>query len=133
MSFWYLATAYSKHPEGPLAAFEMACHAAGHLTEAGVTVFSPIVQFHTLYPYTTLDPLDWRAWQRHNEGFMGVARGAVIYMDGGWEQSAGVQAEIAWFKHHHRRVVFMQPYVEDEDFQLSETNHLNVTIADLIL
>ena len=132
MSFWYMATAYSKHPEGPIAAFEMACHAAGHLTQAGVTLFSPIVQFHTIYPYTTLDPLDWRAWQRHNEAFMQGARGAIVYMDGGWEQSAGVQAEITWFKHRHRRIVFVHPIIEDEPIELAEVNQINVTIADLI-
>jgi hypothetical protein len=98
MSFWYLATAYSKHPDGPVAAFDEACRAAGFLTQAGVSVFSPIIQFHTICLWTTLDPLDFRAWETHNKHFMAAARGLIVLMDGEWEKSAGVQSEIAWFK-----------------------------------
>jgi hypothetical protein len=108
MSFWYLATAYSKHPDGPVAAFDEACCAAGLLTQARVSVFSPIIQFHTICLWTTLDPLDFRAWETHNKHFMAAARGLIVLMDGEWGKSAGVQAEITWFKEMTTKpIVFM--------------------------
>ena len=72
--FWYLASPYSKYPEGTQAAFEMACWQAGLLIRAGVPVFSPIAHSHphirvrrnrsAIARYMAPPPTN-RSWMRH--------------------------------------------------------------------
>ena len=73
--------------------FEAACRAAAELTRQGRSVFSPVVHSHNLCRHGL--PLDWQFWQRHDLKFLAICNEIVVLKLDGWEQSVGVQAEIA--------------------------------------
>ena len=90
----YLASPYS-HPDPAVREFrfEAACRAAAELMRSGKSVFSPIVSSHPLCRYGL--PLDWQFWQRHDLTFLTLCNELIVLKLDGWEQSVGVQAEIA--------------------------------------
>lgn len=90
----YLCSPYS-HSDADVRQqrFEAACRAAAALTRQGKTTLSPIVMSHPLCRYGL--PLDWRFWQRHDRRFLEVCDEVVVLMLVGWQESIGVQAEIA--------------------------------------
>ena len=109
--FWYLASPYSKYPEGTQAAFEMACGQAGLLIRAGVPVFSPIAHSHPISEHGGINPLDHDIWLPADKPFMDAARGCIVVMADGWQESYGVKFEIDTFYHAGKPFVFMQPGV----------------------
>lgn len=96
--FWYLATPYSKYPQGIEAAFQCACSAAARLIERGVNVYSPIAHTHPIAMNGGLDPLDHTIWMPLDEPMMRAAHGLFVLEMPGWDTSKGVAEEIAHFK-----------------------------------
>jgi hypothetical protein len=90
----YLASPYS-HPDPQVREkrFEAACRAAAELLRQGQSVFAPICHSHPICEYGL--PLDWQFWQPHDRRFLETCDEIVVLMLAGWEESVGVQAEIA--------------------------------------
>jgi hypothetical protein len=109
MSFYYLASPYSKFPEGLEEAFKQAAEQAALLVAAGVSVYAPIVATHPLAIYGGLDPLDHELWLPVDEPFMNAAKGLIVCMMEGWESSYGVNYEIKKFVDAGKPVLYMTP------------------------
>lgn len=109
MSFWYLATPYTKYRLGIERAFiDAACEAA-LLATAGVSVFSPIVHSHPIAFHGLIDPFDHDLWLRIDRPFMELACGLIVCQLDGWEESKGVAAERDIFQAAGKPIVMMLP------------------------
>ena len=104
----YLASAYS-HPDPAVREmrFEAACCATAELIRQGKPTFSPVAYSHPLCRYDL--PLDWQFWQRIDLDFLAMCSEVVVLTLAGWEQSIGVQAEIAAARTLGKPVSFLEP------------------------
>jgi len=109
MTFHYLATPYSKYPQGREAAFQEACRQAGLLTNAGLIVFSPIAHSHPLVEQGGVDGHDFAAWERFDKAMIAASHGCIVCMMTGWNKSIGMAKEIALFKEARKPVIYMIP------------------------
>ena len=106
----YLASPYT-HAD-PLVRqrrFESACRAAAELIRQGRIIFSPIAHSHAICAFGV--PLDWRFWERHDLKYLAACDEMVVLMLDGWQQSVGVQAEIAAARALGKPVSFLEPAV----------------------
>jgi hypothetical protein len=97
MSFWYLATPYSKYPGGLEAAYIAACEQTGLLINAGVPVFSPIAHSHGPAIHARIPLTDHTIWLTADRPFMEAAWGLLVCMMPSWEKSHGIAEEIKFF------------------------------------
>lgn len=90
----YLASPYT-HPDPTVREqrFHAACATAAQLMREGHVVFSPVAHSHPLTAYGL--PGDWAFWERHDRVHLERCDEVVVLMLDGWEESEGVQAEIA--------------------------------------
>lgn len=58
MSFYYLATPYSRYAAGIEAAFQAASEQAAILVRHGIPVFCPIAHTHPIAIHGDIDPFD---------------------------------------------------------------------------
>lgn len=107
--YFYLATQYSKHPQGVNAAWQEACRVAASLLRQGVIVFSPIAHSHGIAHCGAIDPLDHDIWIPADKPFMDAARGLIVYRDEGWKNSKGIAIEIEEFKKAGKPVYYLDP------------------------
>jgi len=105
-SMWYLATVYSKHPDGLEAAFQMASRAAGRLLQRGVCVYSPIAHTHPIAIHGGLDPYDHGIWLPFDEKMMQRCDGILVLRTAGWETSKGINAELAYFGRQNKPIYY---------------------------
>jgi hypothetical protein len=90
----YLASPYSDpSPVVREHRYQSACRAAAHLMQQGHIVYSPIAHMHPIATLCDL-PTGWDYWRRIDEAFLAVCAKLCVLMLHGWEESAGVQAEI---------------------------------------
>lgn len=108
MSFWYLATPYTKFPGGIDAAFKMAAHAAARCVRYGLPIFSPIAHTHPIAIEGGIDPLDLETWLRVDQPFIEAAAGLIVYQADGWESSKGIAHEIEAFQRAGKPVLYMK-------------------------
>jgi hypothetical protein len=112
MTFWYLATPYSRYysryPGGIHVAFDQACYQASILIRAGVRVYCPIAHTHPIAMQGGLDPHDHAIWLPADRPFIDAAHGLIVCKMAGWEESKGVKAEIAIFEEADKPVLFME-------------------------
>ena len=106
MSYWYMASPYSKYPYGLSSAHLHACRACALLITAGIPVFSPIVHSH---PIAGLDPLDHDIWMPLDRAMVEAAGGLIVLKLEGWSRSVGVSEEIEWFAEMGKPIVYMEP------------------------
>jgi hypothetical protein len=111
--FYYLATPYTKYPDGIDAAYEMACRAAAECFREGLLVFSPMVHCHPIAKLSGMSG-GYEFWKRYNEAMMAAAVGLMVVKMNGWEESAGIAAEIEWFMSHYRPVFYCDAPHGDE-------------------
>jgi len=109
VTFHYLATPYSRYPGGLPAAFEAAAEQAAILFREGVSVFCPIAHSHPLKSYPDAAENTHEAWMKFDSVFMRAAKGLIVCMLEGWEQSIGVRQEIEFFESQGKPVVYMVP------------------------
>lgn len=95
--YWYVATPYSRYPDGTEAAFEEACRVAGWLIANRVHVYAPITATHPIAINALLDPFDHDLWLPADEPMMDAARGLIVVEMKGWEESYGMKVEQARF------------------------------------
>ena len=102
----YLASPYT-HPDPAVVErrFEAVCQAAAALIRQGKTVFSPIAHSHSICRYGL--PGDWQFWQQHDREHLSACDEVVVLMLEGWQESHGVQAEIALARSLGKSVSFV--------------------------
>jgi hypothetical protein len=111
VSFHYLASPYSAHPDGMEHAYRDACAAAALLIRAGVPVFSPIAHSHGIAEIGGIDPASHAIWLPADAPMMRAAMGLIVLQLPGWDMSIGVAAEIAEFRLAGKPVRYMTPGV----------------------
>lgn len=107
MSFWYLASPYSKYTGGLEAACHLAAFNAGLLIEQGVLVFSPIAHSHTIARAAAMNPLSHDIWMPVDMPFVQAAHGLIVLMLPGWRESYGVNLELEHFEAAGKPVIYM--------------------------
>lgn len=106
--FYYLATPYSRYPRGKEAAFRDACHAAAICFKAGILVFSPIAHSHYIAVYGDIDG-GFGQWAAFDAAMIEASDGMIVVKMDGWEDSAGIAAEIEICRRHGKRVLYVEP------------------------
>lgn len=106
-SLTYLAIPYS-HPNAFVRhnRFVIANKAAGLLTLNGHIVFSPISHSHPIAEVCDL-PKSWDYWERVDRAYLEASKLLIVLMIDGWEESKGVQAEIAIAKQLRLPIEYM--------------------------
>jgi len=102
----YLASPFN-HPD-PLVReqrFQAASRAAAALVRAGVTVFSPIAHSYPIALHGV--PTTWEYWARVDCELLSKCDVLAVLMLPGWDNSAGVQAEIAWAQELGLPIVYL--------------------------
>lgn len=109
MSFYYLATPYSKYPDGIEAAFVVACEQTAILVNAGVPVFCPIAHTHGVAVHGGIDPMNHDIWIPADRPFMEQAKGLIFCKLPSWEVSFGMNAEREFFEQSGKPIFMMEP------------------------
>ena len=104
----YLASPYShSDPQVREVRFDAACLATAHLIRTGRSVFSPIVHGHPLVRFGL--PTDWAFWELHDLEHLQRSDEMLVLQIDGWQESEGVQAEIALASALGKRVNYLAP------------------------
>ena len=108
IGYWYLASPYSKYPQGLEAAFIEVSKAAAQLIKQGVRIYCPISHSHPIAIYGKIDPLDHSLWLAADKPFMDGARGLIVLKMDTWENSFGIGVEIEAFKAAGKPIQYME-------------------------
>ena len=111
MTFWYLASPYSKYPSGVHRAHVHVCQQAALLIQAGVPVYSPIAHTHPIALWGGLSPYDHDIWLPADKPIADAAGGLIVLKLEGWSKSFGIAEEIEWFAERGLPVIYMEPGV----------------------
>ena len=108
----YLASPYS-HPDPAVreARFEAVCRVAARLIKRGYIVFSPIAHSHPMVRYGLPD--DWKFWSQQDRRFLEACDELWVLTLDGWQQSIGIQAEVAIARELGKPVRWISPGLED--------------------
>jgi hypothetical protein len=120
MSFCYLATPYTKYPGGIEAAYQLACSMASEMLLADINTFSPIVHAHAIATATGMNSLDHEFWMAIDFPFLDAAKVLVVGCAEGWDESLGVQQEMAYFLEQHRSIIRILPESISQTYILSQ-------------
>ena len=96
LSYWYLASPYSKWDAGQEDAFERAADYAAILIRRGIPVFCPIAHSHSIAKIGPLDGLSHELWMTQDWPLVRASCGIIICPMFGWNESLGVVQEIQW-------------------------------------
>lgn len=107
--FWYLASPYSRFPEGLDAAHTHACAVAAILLERGVSVYSPIAHSHHIGRLVNAGSVNHDFWLRVCRPMADSAAGLLVLGLDGWRDSVGVTEEIRWFVEANRTAILVNP------------------------
>lgn len=107
--FWYLASPYTRQPDGIERAAQAAARMAGWLASLGVDAYCPIAESHFIAMHSGIDPMDTELWMARNQPFIKAAHGLLVILMVGWEESYGVQAEIRAFERAGKPVWYLEP------------------------
>lgn len=105
----YLATPYSKYPEGLEIAFRRASALAARLMLRGLKVYSPIAHTHPLAIHGGVNPLDHSIWLPFDEAIMKKADALLVARMKSWERSYGISEEIKFFNAAGKPVHHLDP------------------------
>jgi nucleoside 2-deoxyribosyltransferase len=114
----YIATPYSKYPQGLDRAFVHAAEVTALLLRKGIVAYSPIVHSHTVAKVGDLDALDHKIWLPLDEQMMARCDACLVAMMRGWDQSFGVQHEIGFFRNLGKPVRLMPVEYSDADWRI---------------
>lgn len=104
----YVATPYTKYAHGHAAAAYDAAEVTARLVDFGLSPFSPIAHSHAVATVGRLDKVDGALWQRVDAPWVRLAEACVVVKMPGWEESSGVQHEIAEFIAAGKPVVYLE-------------------------
>jgi Domain of unknown function (DUF1937) len=105
----YLASPYSKYPDGIEAAFTEVADLAGQLIKEGIPVLSPIVHSHPICEYSGLDHLSHDLWMKMDEPLMDACDAICVAKMTGWARSKGVGIELFRFKVANKPAYLLDP------------------------
>jgi Domain of unknown function (DUF1937) len=105
----YMASPYSRYPNGVREAFEQACHIAARLLLTGIKVYSPIAHTHSLATIGGIDPLDHSIWMPYDEAMMRVCDVLIVAHMPGWETSKGIAIEVRHFEMAGKPIFDLDP------------------------
>lgn len=105
----YVATPYSRYPQGLDSAYEDACEAAWWLNCAGVNHYSPIIYTHPLAAMWGVDRLDAPFWLSFDGAMMNACDALAVIKMEGWNESEGVALEIAKFTDAGKPIYTIDP------------------------
>ena len=111
MTYWYLASPYSKYPAGLEAAFQEVCRQTALLIRHGIPVYSPIAHTHPIAIHGGMDPLDHGIWLPADLPLMRAAHGLIVCQMATWDQSYGIGEEIKEFTKLGLPIIYMEPGV----------------------
>ncbi len=105
----YLATPYS-HPAASVREqrYRAACAIAAVLTAQGELVYSPVAHGHGIAVSGSL-PVSWEHWKRLDLRMLRACDSLTVACIAGWQESEGVQAEIAAAEDMGLPVRFVDP------------------------
>lgn len=106
--YWYVGTPYSRYYRGRYAAFQEACDVIAELTQRGIGSYSPIVHMHFVAKRAGLDPCDNSIWLPIDKPMMDAARGMVVVMLPGWDDSHGIKIERGVFERANKPIHFLE-------------------------
>lgn len=115
MSYFYLASPYSKYPDGIHAAFEDICKQAALLIRHNIPVYSPIAHTHPVAIHGGIDPYAHDIWLPADEPLMRMARGLIVCKMATWESSYGIGVEIKQFEADGKPIYYMEPGVVPQE------------------
>jgi len=126
MTYFYLATPYTKYPEGRDAAHKAACRQAARILQKGISVFCPIAHTHFIAEEGDLITKDLKFWLEIDQAFMSASIGLIFCLLPSWEISNGMREELNYFEYVSRAVFYLEP-----DGSLDEiVNYWNLTCKD---
>jgi nucleoside 2-deoxyribosyltransferase len=105
----YLATPYSKFPDGIEAAFIAASKLTAQLLRAGIKVYSPIAHTHPVAIHGDIDPHDHAIWMPFDQAMMDVCDSLIVAHLPSWETSKGVAIEIEVFEKAGKPIFDLEP------------------------
>jgi len=108
--YWYLATPYSRFPDGTEAAYHEACRIARVLIDHGIGVFSPIAHSHGISLTGPANSLDHGYWLRADKPLMDAAAGLLVARLPTWRESFGVTYERGAFLVASKPILYVDPY-----------------------
>jgi hypothetical protein len=88
--------------------FEAACARAAYLLQVGLHVYSPIAHTHPIAVRHNL-PKGFEFWQNFDFDMIERCSTLEVLCIDGWEQSVGVQAELAYAARLDRHITFSTP------------------------
>lgn len=90
----YIASPYS-HPNAEIMMerYHKVILYTGLRLSEGVVAFSPIVHCHSIAVHCNL-PINFEFWKNYNFGMLKLASSLEVLTIQGWDESAGVKAEI---------------------------------------
>lgn len=109
MGLCYLASPYTRYPDGMKLAYIEAAKLAGRLLLDGVKVYSPIAHTHPISRYAEINPTDHDVWLPFDKAMMDVCDSLVVAEMRGWATSFGVAHEIEYFTRVGKPVVYLDP------------------------
>ena len=112
--YWYLATCYSKYPDGLEAAFQEAARIAAFFVRQGIPIYSPIAHTHPVALYGGIDPLNHAIWLPADYPMMKTAGGLIVAKMASWEDSYGISQEIKTFNQMGKPIEYLEWPIESE-------------------
>ena len=109
MSYWYLATPYSKYPGGIDAAYAAAVEQSGILIRAGLIVYSPIVHCHPIFKAGFVGSGDHNTWAAFDLAMITASCGVIVCALDGWKDSSGIKHEIELCERLGKPLIMMAP------------------------
>jgi nucleoside 2-deoxyribosyltransferase len=107
--YWYLASPYTKYIGGRVVAYTLAVEAASLLSECGgVKVFSPIAHTHPMAEMCEVKG-GHDFWMGLDYPLLDKAKGVIVLMLDGWQDSRGVSTEIGYAQGARKPIVYMTP------------------------
>ncbi len=105
----YLSTPYSLFPAGIEAAFCAAARLAGHLTSAGIKLYSPIVHCHVVARAGGIDPRDAAFWLDNQQVMMERSDVLIVGKLVSWRESFGIAVEVQHFRDAGKPIFYCDP------------------------
>ncbi|GAN79828.1 hypothetical protein Aam_030_061 [Acidocella aminolytica 101 = DSM 11237] len=88
----------------------MALDATAKIMGMGYPVYSPIVHGHPVAARAGIHMTDHDFWMKVDAPMMESAKGIIVYMATGWEESRGMAHEIKEFVRMRKPILHIQPF-----------------------
>jgi hypothetical protein len=104
----YLASPYSKYPQGKVAAFEAVCEKAAEMMLMGDLVFCPIAHSHPIEDIGMVDIQPGNFWLKQDFAVLERCDELAVYKMPSWEESYGVRKEIEFAQKNNIPVTYIE-------------------------